>query len=81
MTPTLTGALARVLAAHNPPNPAPTMTTPGGASERAIDEMATNLAGYYIAPVADIEMEPKNVSFQYRCLKRISCEKREKGFS
>jgi hypothetical protein len=52
MTLTLTGALATVSAAHNPPNPTPTMTTPGGAaSERAIDEMAPNMGGYYIAPV------------------------------
>jgi hypothetical protein len=52
MTTTSTGALARVLAAHNPPNPAPTMTTRGGAAcEREIEEMAPNMTGHYIAPV------------------------------
>ena len=37
------------LAAHNPPNPAPTITTRGGVvSERAIDGMAPDMTGHYI---------------------------------
>jgi hypothetical protein len=47
MTTTSTGAFARVLAAHNPPNPAPTMTTRGGAARvREIEELAPNIDHY-----------------------------------
>ena len=49
ITTTSTAAFARVLAAHNPPNPAPTITTRGGVvSERAIDGMAPDMTGHYI---------------------------------
>src|SRR5438132_4985395 len=44
MTTTSTGALASVLAAHNPPNPAPTMTTRGGiAFERGAERIAPSI--------------------------------------
>ena len=48
MTTTSTGALASVLAAHNPPKPAPTMTTFDGiAFERWADEMAPGITALY----------------------------------
>src|SRR5712691_396771 len=52
MTTTSTGALASVLAAHNPPNPAPTMTTRGGIASppqcsKSCPLLSASAAGYY----------------------------------